>query len=111
ILDRIDRGDLEASGTSHSAAVATTDDVAFLQDLTSRVYVDSSIKRYAVSLIAATRNPRQFLDPHTASYVEAGSSPRGSIALHCVAQALAVMAGRDHVQPQDLWHLSHSVLR
>jgi len=57
------------------------------------VAVDDDVLRYCVDLAAATRG-------HEA--VEVGASPRGSQALVLVARAVAVLAGRDFVTPEDV---------
>jgi len=64
-----------------------------LQAGVERVAVDDDILRYCVDLAAATR-------AHPA--VEVGASPRGSQALLVVSRALAVLAGRDYVLPEDV---------
>lgn len=108
VLNRIESGALERRRID---ATLTTDDVAFLQGLASRIYVDAAIKRYIVSLVNATRNPAAVIGPERAAYLEFGASPRGAIALLQVAKALAVLNDRDHVVPDDVKALRHAVLR
>ena len=67
--------------------------VLALQAAVERVHVDADIMRYCVDLAAATRVDRA---------VEVGASPRGSQALMLVGRALAVLAGRDYVTPDDV---------
>ncbi|MBF4164007.1 AAA family ATPase [Nocardioides acrostichi] len=113
MLDRIGDGRLGGGG-GHGALVSGViqpADVLALQELTSRVYVDASVKRYIVELVAATRDAEKVVGPEIGAYVETGASPRGSIAFFAVARALAVLAGRDHVIPEDVRELRHSVLR
>jgi MoxR-like ATPase len=75
------------------AQVATPADVLAMQRAVEQVHVASSIGRYIVELVAATRDsPR----------VQVGSSPRGSLALLKVARARAALAGRDFVTPEDV---------
>ncbi|WP_250448273.1 MoxR family ATPase [Actinotalea sp. C106] len=57
------------------------------------VHVDTDVLGYCVDLAAATRE-------HDA--VEVGASPRGSQALVLVSRALAVLAGRTFVTPEDV---------
>ncbi|MGC5627626.1 AAA family ATPase [Georgenia sp. Z1344] len=87
------------------------EDVTLLQDLTSRVYVDMSIKQYIVALINTTRGggPRPL--PGFSDHVRVGASPRGGIALLRVAQAVALQEGRTYVVPDDVKLLRHAVLR
>ena len=85
--------------------------VELLQRLVQRVYVDPVIKRYIVDLVQATRNTEKVLGPELGGYVEIGASPRGTIAFYQVARGLAVLNGRNHVIPEDVRQLRHSVLR
>lgn len=108
ILDRIATGRLDAPRVP---AVASLADIAFLQSLTGRVHVEEVIRRYIVELVNVTRNPQQFLGDATARYLDYGASPRGAIAFLQTARAAAVLAGRDHVLPEDVVSLRHPVLR
>ncbi|HEY0450743.1 MoxR family ATPase [Actinophytocola sp.] len=67
--------------------------LAELQAGLERVEVDDDVLRYCVDLAGSTRGHRS---------VEVGASPRGSQALLLVARALAVLAGRDFVLPEDV---------
>ena len=64
-----------------------------LYDAVSDVHVDPSLEHYIVALVRATR-----AHPDLAL----GASPRGSLALHKTAQALATLRGRDYVIPDDI---------
>jgi len=92
-------------------AVATLEDVAFLQELTSRVYIDDAIKKYIIAIINATRYPDKFISPELAEYITMGASTRGGIALMEVSKAIALMRCRNYVTPDDVKTLIHSVLR
>ena len=108
ILDRISSGQQTAALTGDPV---TLDDIVNLQKLSNAVYVDTSVKRYIVDLINTTRlgGPRPI--PGLGQHVRVGASPRGSIALMRVGQALALQAGRNFVTPDDVKVLRHSVLR
>lgn len=108
VLNRIESGQL---ASRHVEAVVSPDDVEHLQELTARVYVDAAIKRYIVSVINATRHPSQYLGDDVARYVEFGASPRGAIAMLHTSRAMALLHGRTHVIPDDVYALRHSVLR
>jgi len=107
ILHRIDAGVFAAP----ASAVITLADVERLQALTRRVYVDPVIVRYAVGIVYVTRHAELYIDPTLARFIEFGASPRGSIAFIQAARARAMLAGRDHVVPDDVKALSHRVLR
>jgi MoxR-like ATPase len=72
-----------------------------LQAAVRRVYVDPSVADYIVRLVSATRT-------HPDVYL--GASPRGSLALYRTGQALAALAGRDYVIPDDVKALAESAL-
>jgi MoxR-like ATPase len=110
VLDRFDDGTLGQHMTQVRPAI-TTDEVAELQDLTRRVYVDPAIKRYVVAIIRATRHATELLGPEVGDYVEIGASPRGSIAFFQAARAMALVQGRHYVIPEDVRELRHGVLR
>lgn len=106
ILDKIESGEIEKSNP-----VTNVESILMLQDITKKVYIDQSIKKYISMIIDATRHAGDFIDPRLASYVEIGSSPRGSIALMNVAKAVALLNGRTFVTPDDVKFLSKNVLR
>jgi MoxR-like ATPase len=64
-----------------------------------------------VQTVYVTRHARDYLPPKLASYIDYGASPRASIAFSTVARALAILAGRDHVIPEDVKSYRHQVLR
>lgn len=88
---------LERQMVSHpiervEAALSRTE-VLQLQHGVRQIHVDFSLKSYMVELTNATRS-------HEA--VELGASPRGSIALMRCSQAVAALAGRAYVIPDDI---------
>jgi len=109
VLNRIEAGVFDSKLEKNK--VVGLDEVLYLQDLVKKVYVDASIKRYIVNIIAATRNPANVISPDLARYVECGASPRGSITLMQVARALALMNGRSYVTPDDVKLMRYSALR
>lgn len=74
------------------------------------IYMDDKIKNYIVSLVCATRDPRSFqLDLN--DYIETGASPRATINLKAVSRALAFLAGRGYVTPDDVKSAAMDVMR
>jgi MoxR-like ATPase len=67
--------------------------------------------RYAVKLVAATRNPERFGLKDIARYITFGASPRATIHLIEGAKALAFLRGRQYVLPEDVTDLVPDVLR
>ena len=89
----------------------SADQLADLQALTARIYVDRTVVDYAVALTAATRFPEQVGLPNVKPFIAFGASPRGSINLIHAARALAVVRGRRYVLPSDVTELAPDVLR
>ncbi len=96
---------MDAQQTTHPIddlpAITSAEEVVELQAAVSRTYVDPLIKQYIVSLVNATRE-------HESAYL--GASPRGSLALMRAAQALAMLDGRDFIQPDDVKVLAYPTL-
>jgi len=92
-------------------AVATTSQLAELQQECRKVYVDPSLISYAVKLVGATRRPEAHGMPELAKYLSFGASPRASIAMVEAGRALAYLRGRGYVLPEDLVDLAADTLR
>lgn len=76
--------------------------IVALQQLVGQIYVDEAVTAYAVRLVRATRDwPGMAI----------GAGPRGCIALVRIARALALLAERDYVTPDDIKAASLPVLR
>ena len=106
ILNRI-----EAGVFNSSKAVATIEDIVFLQNLGKRVYMDPAIKKYIVDIVSATRNAEQYIGKELAGYITLGASTRAAIAFMDAAKAMALINGRNYVTPDDVKTMRHSVLR
>jgi MoxR-like ATPase len=81
--------------------VLSDEELRELQQAVREIYVDPSVADYIVRLVNATRT-------HPDVYL--GASPRGSLALYRTGQALAALAGRDYVIPDDIKTLAESCL-
>ena len=106
ILNRI-----EKDVFSSAVAVATLEDVDYLQKTVKRVYIDDSVKKYIIDLVNASRFPDKHIYKDLAQYVTLGASIRGGICLMEVAKAVALLNGRDYVTPDDVKAQIHGVLR
>ena len=91
----------EAQMSRRIEAVCTCDDIISLRELAEKVYVHDDLKEYTVRLTQRTRR-------HAS--VQMGVSPRGTLWLMRAAKAYALMAGRDHVLPDDIKKLAPNVL-
>ncbi len=68
------------------------------------------LEEYLVQIVLATRAPERYGDD-LAGLLQYGASPRATIALDRAARALAWLAGRDFVTPDDIQRVAHDVLR
>jgi MoxR-like ATPase len=93
------------------AAVATTEQLAALQEECRRVYVDPSLVQYAVRLVSATRTPEKHGLRDLGKYITFGASPRATINMTEGARALAMLRGRTYALPEDMTDLVSDVLR
>lgn len=79
------------------APVCSADELLAAQAAVEEVHVSEPVGRYAVDVVRATRTHQHTL---------VGASPRGSLALVLVARAVALIAGRDFVTPDDIKRLA-----
>lgn len=61
-----------------------------MQEAVAAVHIDKAVKGYIVKIVDATRKHQDLL---------LGSSPRGSLSLMRASQAIAILAGKDYVEP------------
>src|SRR5580700_5014160 len=71
------------------------------QDAVREVHIDDKVRRYLLEIVHGTRMHDD---------VQLGGSPRASIALFRTAQALAAIAGRNFVLPDDVKRMVQPVL-
>jgi len=74
------------------------------------LYMAEPVEEYIVQLIMATREPARY-DQRLATWIQYGSSPRGTIALDRCARAHAWLQGQDFVSPDNVQAVLHDVLR
>ena len=81
--------------------VATPEEILYLQQTATDVYVDPLVRDYIVALVDATRKRPE---------VALGASPRAVLGLFRASRALAMVRGRDYVVPDDVKALAESVM-
>jgi len=74
-----------------------------LQEITRRIPISNKLKKYAIDIVNRTRNMPEL--------IEAGASPRASIALILCAKANAFLANRRYVDKEDIDFMTPPVLR
>ena len=93
--DEVDILDLyrENNPIEELEAVASEVDIIYLQKKVKGVHVEKELNEYIVKIINATRHN---------TFIQLGGSIRASLALQRVAQATALINGRDYVIPEDI---------
>ena len=76
-------------------------DIIAAQEVVRGIHLDDKIKKYILEIVHSSREHEDIL---------LGGSPRASIALFRTAQALAAVAGRDFVIPDDVKRMAQPVL-
>ena len=91
--------------------VLSAEDIARMQEVVKLIYVDDQVKNYILDLVRATRDPAEFGKKDLVPLIDFGASPRASIYLGLGARAVAFLAGRGYVTPQDVKDIAYDVLR
>jgi len=81
--------------------VAHAHEIVKLIEAVRQVHVSDPVRRYAVTLVGATRNHPD---------LRLGASPRATLHLIRAARASAALDGRDYVLPDDVQSLASAVL-
>jgi len=86
------------------------DSIFAARDTIQKMQISAPVEQYIVDLVMATRQPGNFGDK-LGRWIDSGSSPRASIALHRSSRASAWLDGRDHVTPDDVRSVLHAIMR
>lgn len=86
---------------AHMTAVIDSDQLQALQTACQNVYVSDALLDYLQAILKYSRQSTQF---------NTGLSPRAGLSLKQCAQAWAMIAGRDHVIPEDIQAVLPSVV-
>jgi MoxR-like ATPase len=106
ILDRMISGEVPA--------VSKVLDGPRVEQLVRRVrevYLDDRIRDYIVALVSATRQPRDVGLTDLVHLISFGASPRATLAFSEASRAVAFLAGRGYVIPEDIKEIAKDVLR
>ncbi|MEJ1339090.1 MAG: MoxR family ATPase, partial [Candidatus Sedimenticola sp. (ex Thyasira tokunagai)] len=74
------------------------------------LHLAETVEEYIIELVEATRSPQRY-GSDLAGWICWGASPRGAIAIERGARALAWLAGRDFVTPEDVQQIAPDALR
>jgi MoxR-like ATPase len=83
------------------AACVSLADILRLKNATQQIRISEELKHYIVKIVSATRS---------AQGVQLGASPRASISLMKIAQALALFDGQEFVTPEHVHEIAVSVI-
>ena len=86
------------------------DNIFAARDVIQQMQLSPAVEQYIVDLVMATRNPGKFGEK-LGQWIDSGSSPRASIALHRASRASAWLDGRDYATPDDVRSVLHSIMR
>ena len=86
------------------------DSIFAARNTIQQMQISAPVEQYIVDLVMATRQPEKFGDK-LGRWIDTGSSPRASIALHRSSRASAWLDGRDHVTPDDVRSVLHAIMR
>ena len=104
--------DMSLDGSAQTVKpVVQPADVTAMQDVVKMIYIDDQVKQYILNLVRSTRDPEAFGMKNLKPLIEYGASPRASIFLGLGARAMAFLAGRGYVTPQDVKDIAYDVLR
>ncbi|MBR5336965.1 MAG: MoxR family ATPase [Lachnospiraceae bacterium] len=107
ILNRIETGVISRV----DPPVLSIADINRVQDIAEQVYVDDAIKWYISGIVVASRRACRNPEYEMGRFINAGASPRASIAFLKMAKAAALMDGRTYVIPEDVKAVRNQVLR
>ncbi len=103
ILDKIESGfDCAELKTADIRKILDYSMLIDIRQLTQKVHVEESVRRYVTQMIRATRSKPQII---------LGASPRAGVMLLQAAKGRALVRGRDFVTPDDVKAMALPVLR
>lgn len=92
---------IEGNPLSEVKPIINIEELALLSRLTKKVKIDESILDYIIGIAELSRKHPQ---------LKHGISPRATLAYTRLAQAYALVKGRSHVIPADIFHLAIPVM-
>ncbi len=96
------QGTKEFSKLSEVTPVLSLNDILLLRSELQHVLIDDSLLKYIAQISAQTRSSKA---------VYLGASPRASVAMLQASKAYALLQGRDFVTPEDIKHVTPSILQ
>ena len=95
--------------TPKISPILSKTDIFAIKDEINQVTISTSLEKYIIELVFATRRPQDYGLKSEANYINFGASPRASIHLNLAAKAHAYLDGRDFVLPEDIKEVAQDV--
>ncbi|MDH4119702.1 MAG: MoxR family ATPase [Acidimicrobiia bacterium] len=99
---RLARDGVNPATLEDVAPITSREELLELREKTSGVRIEEPVLAYLAGVVRATR---------TLPSVEVGASPRAAVHLLAASRAIAALAGRDFITPDDIGRLALPVLR
>lgn len=87
------------------------EEVLLSQELVKQIYIDEKVVEYIITIVFATRKPKDYHLDDIVHYIEYGASPRATITLANAAKAHAFLRKRHFVTPDDVKAVAENSLR
>ena len=98
---RMSRDGVRPTAIDDVQPVTGADELLSMRDQVSSLRIEDEVLDYLAKVVAATRGQPS---------VELGASPRAAVHLLAASRAIAAMAGRDYVTPDDVSRMAQPVL-
>lgn len=95
------RQDFKQEVREKVSAVFTADEIAEVRETVEKIHIKDELLDYIAEIIHNTRNNADLF---------LGASPRASLAVMKASKAVAALAGRDFVTPDDIQYVAYPVL-
>lgn len=90
--------------------VLKKEEIFWIQELTSQIFIWDSIYEYVTNIVDATRNPEKYSAWELKKYIMYGASPRAWLSVLKAAKVNALFSGRSFVIPEDIKKVIYKVL-
>ncbi|MBT5006998.1 MAG: MoxR family ATPase [Halieaceae bacterium] len=100
----------EEAAQQEQLTMISQDHIFAGREVIGKMTLSAPIEQYIVDLVMATRQAADY-SKQLATWIDTGSSPRATIALHRTSRASAWLDGRDHVTPEDVRSVLHAIMR
>ena len=91
--------------------IITREEISSAQELVKQIYIDDKVIEYILSIVFASRSPKEYNLNDISNLIEYGASPRATLALTFAAKAHAFLKKRHFVIPDDVKAIAADTLR